>query len=147
MSCIQRHLGGGLSRRKHQGMKLKLKTSPLAELPLQLTNFMERVVFEMLRVSKLVKRSPAFHWTITVESCSQEPLVHILSQVNPGHMFTSYFFKVHLNIILLYTPTKLSVPYRFSYQNYVRIFYLFHAIYMPRLSHPPLFSTVIVLGE
>jgi hypothetical protein len=40
----------------------------------------------------------------------------ILSQLKPIHIFTSYFLKIHINIILPSTPTspKYSFPLRFQ---------------------------------
>jgi len=47
----------------------------------------------------------------------------ISSQLNPIHIITTYIFKNHLNIILLFTPRyrKSSVSFRFSDKNFAYI--------------------------
>jgi hypothetical protein len=50
-------------------------------------------------------------------------LVPIMSYINPVNILTSYFFKIHLNIILLsmHRFSKLFLPCRFSDQKSVYI--------------------------
>jgi len=64
------------------------------------------------------------------------PLVHILSQLHPVHTPTSYFLKIHLNIILQSTPgsPKWSFSLRFPHQKPVYALPLPHTRYMPRPS-------------
>ena len=47
------------------------------------------------------------------------PPVSILIQINPAHTPTSHFLKIHLNIILLFTPwsSKWSLSLRFPHHN------------------------------
>ena len=65
------------------------------------------------------------------------PPVSILSQLDPVHTPTSYFLKIHVNIILPSMPgsPNLSLSLRFPHQNPVYASPLPHTRYMPRLSH------------
>ena len=67
---------------------------------------------------------------------SQVP-VPILRQLDPVHTPTSYFLKIHLNIILPSTPgsPKWSLSLRFPHQNPVYSSPLPHTHYMLRPSH------------
>jgi hypothetical protein len=67
--------------------------------------------------------------------CTQP--VPILSQIDPFHTPTSYFLKIHLNIILLFRPgsPKRSISFRFLHQNPVCVSFLTHARYVPRSSY------------
>jgi hypothetical protein len=63
------------------------------------TNSMERSLFQKLIPTQLVKKFLPFYGTrrfITVFTTAP-----ILSQMNPVHMFSSYYSKVHSNISLL----------------------------------------------
>jgi hypothetical protein len=64
------------------------------------------------------------------------PPVPILSQLDPVHTPTSYFLKIHLSIILPFTPgsPKWSPSLRISRQNFVYASLLHHTRYMPRPS-------------
>jgi len=64
------------------------------------------------------------------------PPVPILSQLDPVHRPTSYFLKIHLNIILPSKPgsPQWSLSLRFPYQNPVHASPLPHTRYMPRPS-------------
>jgi hypothetical protein len=54
------------------------------------------------------------------------------SQSQIIHNFPSYFFNIHLNIIIQFIPksSMFSLPFRFSDKNSVQIYYLpLHATY------------------
>jgi len=53
-------------------------------------------------------------------------LESILYHINPFHIFTTYFFKIHFKIIHLSTSRKVSLPFMF----YI-YFNLFRACYIP----------------
>ena len=63
-------------------------------------NTCSRDLVEKLIVSYLVKKLPASYEPECSLPCS---LVAVVSPTNPVRTFTSYFFKIYFNIILLYT--------------------------------------------
>jgi hypothetical protein len=102
-----------------------------------------RVVSYKLAVVQLVNKFPVLYGIrkfITV--FKSPPMVTVLSQMNPVNIITSYFLKIHFNIVLLSTPMHLgvpkrSLPFRFFGQNLISISHRFHACYMPCPVHPP----------
>ena len=82
---------------------------------------------------------PRILWNPKVHYCIHKcpPPVPILSQLERVHTLTSYFLKIHLNIILSSTPgyPKLSFFLQVSHQNTVYESPLHHTRYMPRPSH------------
>jgi hypothetical protein len=99
---------------------------------------MERVLLEKLTGLQLVKKFPAFYGTrrfITVFTSACH--LSILRQLSPVHTTTSYFLKIHLNIILPSTPGSphWSLSLRFPHQNPLHASPLHHPSYMPRPSH------------
>ena len=93
-----------------------------------------RVFLEKLTGFQLVKKFPAFYGTRIHKRTSTVP---ILNQLGPVHTSTTYFLKIHLNIILLSTPgsPKPSLSLRFPHQSPVYAFLLPHKRYISRPSH------------
>jgi hypothetical protein len=66
---------------------------------------MEQSSIKKLKIAKLVKEFSAFYesqWFITVFTTAS-----YLSHMNPVYILTSYFLKIHLNIIL---PSASMLP-------------------------------------
>jgi len=74
------------------------------------------------------------------------PLVPIRSHTNPVHSLPLYFPDIHFNIIFssILRPSKLSLPSRFSYQNFtvtvfICVLKVYRNDYFPLLSLVPLY--------
>jgi hypothetical protein len=97
------------------------------------------VPLEKLTGLQLVKKSPRILWNPKVHYRVHKfpPPVPILTQLIPVHTNTSYFLKIHLNIILPSTPgsTQWSLFLRLPQQNPVHASPLPHLTYVSRPSH------------
>jgi hypothetical protein len=70
----------------------------------------------------------------------RQPLIAILSQMNPFHTFPYYFPKIHS---VLFSHLRLDLPsvlFHSGFQTKIYVFLVFHACYMPHPSHPPWFD-------
>jgi hypothetical protein len=87
-----------------------------------------RVFLEKLTVSQLVKKFSRLLQSHKVHYCVQKSssVDYILSYINPVHILTPSFQKVHFNIILPSTSKspKWSLLSRFSGQNFACISHL-----------------------
>ena len=100
-----------------------------------LTYSMEQSPWEANRFSAS-QEFPRILWNRKVNYCIQkcQSPVPILSQLDPVHIPTSYFLKIHLNIILPSTSgsPKWYFSFGFSHQNPAYASPLPHTRYMPR---------------
>ena len=98
-----------------------------------------KVLLQKLTGFQLVKEFPALYGNPKVHYRIRKcpPPVPLLSQRDPVHNPTSYFLKIHLNIILPSRPEspKWSLSLRFPYQNPVYASPLPNTLYIPRSSH------------
>ena len=76
------------------------------------------------------------------------PHVPILSQLDPVHISTFHFLKIHFNIILPSTPgsPKRSLTLRFPHQNTVYGSFFLHMRYMPSQYHSSPFYHPKIIG-
>ena len=71
-----------------------------------------------------------------------QPLVSVLSHINPVCALLANFFKIQFNSVLAFVnrPVRWPLSFRFSHQHPVRIFLLPHACHVPCPSHPSWFD-------
>jgi len=86
-----------------------------------------------------ILRNPKVHHRVN----NSPPLAPTPSQLHPFHNSPYYFSKSHSHIIFPSTPrsTEWSLPFRFTDQNFVRIYNLSHAATRPanlppQIDHP-----------
>ena len=98
-----------------------------------------RVLLEKLTGFAANQEIPRTLWNTKVHYRTHKfpPPVPILSQLDPVHTPTSYFLKIHLNIILPSMPgsPKWSLSLRFHHQNPAYASTHPHTCHMPRPSH------------
>ena len=80
-----------------------------------------------------ILRNPKVHYRIH----KYPTTLPTLNQIDPAHTPKSHFLKIHLNIILPFTPgsPKWSLSLRFSHQSPVYASHLPHTCCMHRPSH------------
>lgn len=96
-----------------------------------------RVLFEKLIYTQLVKKSPPFIEPDGLLPCVHNslPPVPFLSQMSAVHTLQPYFY---FNILIFTTRiSKWSLPFRLPNQIFIPISHVPHACYMPCSSHPP----------
>jgi hypothetical protein len=100
------------------------------------TNSMEQSPSKLI-TAQLVK-FPACLWNpkIHYRFNKNTPLAPVLSQMDPVHTLPLYFFKINVNVIFspMPRPSKWSLPFRSSDQNFVSI------------SHLPTISSSLILS-
>jgi hypothetical protein len=118
-----------------------------------------RVYFEKFKIILLAKKHPAFmessdSFTLSkistlVPILSQLNAVPILSQLNAVHSFIPCSFKIHFYGFLSteHNYHKLSLLFRFLYQNCVYISYISHACNMPYQLRSLSFITPTIPGQ
>jgi len=80
-------------------------------------------------------------------------LVPILKQVNTVHILTSYFLKIHFNIILLFMPrpSKLCLPFTFlttffyTFVSLLHTTYHIHLIFLDNLSKAEVSTSLVTM--
>jgi len=106
-----------------------------------LTNYMERSLSWEANSRSASQEIPRLLWNPEVNYCADKspPLIPVLSQMHSVHTLPNYFFKIHSNIILPFTPrsSEWSLPFRVSEKNFLYISRLPHASYTTRPSNSP----------
>jgi hypothetical protein len=120
------------------GMIIVPSSVPLLDPDTYLLTPWSRNFLEKLTGLQLVKISPLVWNTKVHYHIHKYPKpAFILTQPNPVHTPTSHFLKLHLIIILPFTPgsPKWSLSLRLSHRNPVHTSPLTHMRYIPRPSH------------
>jgi hypothetical protein len=99
-----------------------------------------RVLLGKPKVAQLLKKFHAFYRTQRFTTMFTRDCHWSLSKARQIQSTPSHH--ISLRSILIYTPTssKWSLPIRFNDQNFVCIFHLSYAFYMPCSLHPPWFN-------
>jgi len=108
------------------------------------------VVLEKLTGFQLVKKFPAFYVTrrfVTAFTTTRHLSLSWASSIQV-HIPTSYFLKIHLNIILPSTPGSpmWSLSLWLPHQKPVFVYPLTHTLYMPLSSHSSRFYHPNIIG-
>jgi hypothetical protein len=127
------HSPNTLSRR---GAQLKHRDNFTFFLPLPSS----QVLHDKLTVVQPAKKfTPFMESKVHCHVRNRPTLQPVLSQLNPFHHITSYFYEMHFNIILSSTSRSSNwfLLFRFSDQKFFFLNFPFsHASYMPHQSYP-----------
>jgi hypothetical protein len=116
-------------------------------MELVITNSMEQSPSSEANSHPASQEISSLLWNPKVHYCVHKspPLVPILSQVNPDHTFLPYFPKICFDIIFpsMHRSSEWFLLFELSDRNFVRIYHLTRACYIP--THLILLDSIILI--